>query len=66
MSKKSNKLRVINYIKLHWYLKDLTAEFDGFKLKVNVKGEISKVIELINTFKDYMLSIEFNLSEKGL
>jgi hypothetical protein len=57
-------LRNISHFKAGWYVEGLSAEFDGFKLKLDVRGDVSKAIELIQFFKERTINMEIELSNR--
>jgi len=56
------RLRAILSFKATWYIDGFSAEFDGFKLKLNVRGDLEKVIGILKLFRDKSISIEVDLS----
>ncbi len=58
------KPRMITHFKAEWYVDGLSAEFDGFKLKMYGRGDVGKIVEAIQLFKERAINVEVNLSSK--
>jgi len=56
--------RTISHFKAKWYVDGLSAEFDGFKLKIHSRGNVGKAIEIIQLFKERTIDVEIDLSSK--
>lgn len=62
--KVQKSLRKVLSFRVRWYVEGLLVEFDGFKLKIGVHGNISKAIELMQLFKEKYMNIEIDLSSR--
>ncbi len=60
----SEKLRTVSHFKAKWYVDGLSAEFDGFKLKMSSQENVSKAIEIVQLFKERTINMEIDLSSK--
>jgi len=47
--------------KARWYLDGLSAEFDGFKLRLSVQGSSEKAVEALRMFEGRDVSVEVDL-----
>ena len=56
--------RTISHFKAEWYVDGLSAEFDGFKLKICSRGNVSKAIEILQLFKNRAIDVEVDLSSR--
>jgi len=54
--------RAILSLKVSWYIDGLSAEFDGFKLKLGVRGGLKKAVEILKLLRERCISIEVDLS----
>ena len=62
----NEKPRTISHFKAKWYVDSLSAEFDGFKLKICSQGNVSKAIEILQLFKNRAIDVEVDLSSKEI
>ena len=60
----SDRLRTVSRFKARWYVDGLSAEFDGFKLKIRSRGNVSKAVEIIQLFGERAIGIDIDLSNK--
>ena len=60
----SERLRTVSHFRAKWYVDGLSAEFDGFKLKISNRGNISKAVEIVQLFKERTIDVEIDLSSK--
>ena len=58
--------RTISHFKAKWYVDGLSAEFDGFKLKIYSRGDVRKAIEILQLFKNRAIDVEVDLSSKEI
>ncbi|RLE78724.1 MAG: hypothetical protein DRJ51_09040 [Thermoprotei archaeon] len=58
--------RTISHFKAKWYVDDLSAEFDGFKLKICSQGNVSKAIKILQLFKNRAIDVEVDLSSEEI
>jgi|GEM_PF-1872509 len=58
--------RTISHFKAKWYVNGLSAEFDGFKLKICSRGNVSKAVEILQLFKEKTIDMEIDLSSKEI
>jgi len=57
------KLRTVSHFKASWYIDGLSAEFDGFKLKISVQENIEKTVEIMQLFREMHINMEVDLSK---
>jgi len=62
----NEKPRTISHFKAKWYVNGLSAEFDGFKLKICSQGNVSKAVEILQLFKNRAIDMEVDLSNKEI
>ena len=62
----NEKPRTISHFKAKWYVDGLSAEFDGFKLKICSQGNVSKAVEILQLFKEKTIDMEIDLSSKEI
>ena len=62
----SGRLRTVLHFKAEWYVDGLSVEFDGFKLKMSSRENVSKAVEIIQLFKERTIDVEVDLSSKEL
>ena len=62
----NEKPRTISHFKAKWYVDGLSAEFDGFKLKICSRGDVSKAIEILQLFKNRAIDVEVDLSSEEI
>ena len=62
----NEKPRTISHFKAEWYVDGLSAEFDGFKLKICSQGNVSKAVEILQLFKNRAIDVEVDLSSKEI
>jgi len=55
-------LKAILSFKASWYIDGLSVEFDGFKLKLNVRESLERAIEILKHLREKSISIEVDLS----
>ena len=60
----SERLRTVSHFRTKWYVDGLSAEFDGFKLKMSSQENVSKAIEIVQLFKERTINMEIDLSSK--
>jgi len=60
--KQAGEGRTISRFRARWYVDGLSAEFDGFELRMDVRENIRKAIELLQIFKERAIKVEIDLS----
>lgn len=55
--------RAVSSFKASWCIDGLSAEFDGFKLKIRVRGNVEKATEIAQLLKERDISVEIDLSD---
>ena len=60
----SERLRTVSHFRVKWYVNGLSAEFDGFKLKMSSQENVSKTFEIVQLFKERTIDVEIDLSSK--
>ncbi len=57
-------MKAILSFKARWYVDGLSAEFDGFKLKLSVRESLEKAVEILKLLRGRSISIEIDLSSR--